>query len=62
MSANKGIYPKLNFEAGTVHPINQTKKYILDILSSIGFNNISGPEIETEKCMILFMLKIKSMY
>jgi len=49
MSENKGIYPKLNFEAGTVHPINQTKKYILDILSAIGFNNISGPEIETEE-------------
>lgn len=49
MSEDTGIYPKLNIEPGTVHPINQTKKYILDILSSIGFNNISGPEIETEE-------------
>lgn len=49
MSEITGIYPKLNIEPGTVHPINQTKKYILDILSSIGFNNISGPEIETEE-------------
>ena len=49
MSEDIGIYPKLNIEPGAVHPINQTKKYILDILSSIGFNNISGPEIETEE-------------
>ena len=49
MSEDTDIYPKLNIEPGTVHPINQTKKYILDILSLIGFNNISGPEIETEE-------------
>ena len=49
MSEDTGIYPKLNIEPGTVHPINQTKNFILDILSSIGFNNISGPEIETEE-------------
>ena len=49
MSDDTGIYPKLNLEPGSVHPINQTKKYLLDILSSIGFNTINGPEIETEQ-------------
>ena len=41
----KGYSTKL----GTSHPINQTKDYILDLLLNIGFEEVHGPEIETEK-------------
>ena len=34
---------------GSSHPINQTKDYILDLLLNIGFEEVHGPEIETEK-------------
>jgi len=34
---------------GTLHPINQTKDYLLKILSDIGFKEVYGPEIETEE-------------
>ena len=34
---------------GTLHPINQTKDYLLKLLSDLGFNEVHGPEIETEK-------------
>ena len=45
-------------QLGTLHPINQTKDYILNHLISMGFEEVSGPEIETE--MFNFdMLNIK---
>jgi phenylalanyl-tRNA synthetase alpha chain len=34
---------------GSIHPINQTKYEIFDLLSNMGFKIISGPEIESEK-------------
>ena len=34
---------------GSLHPINQTKYFLLNILSEIGFKEIHGPEIESEE-------------
>ena len=48
-SSDKKIYPEIRENPGTFHPINQTKDYLLNILRDIGFEEISGPEIETEK-------------
>jgi phenylalanyl-tRNA synthetase alpha chain len=41
--------PDIKFKAGNLHPINQTKYYLLDLLEQIGFVEVHGPEIETEK-------------
>ena len=41
--------PSTSLEIGTLHPVNQTKKYLLDLLEDIGFTEIHGPEIETEE-------------
>ena len=41
--------PNLIREHGAVHPINQTKSYLIDLLTKIGFEEIHGPEIETEE-------------
>ncbi len=41
--------PNLIKELGAYHPINQTKDSIMNLLESIGFEVISGPEIETEE-------------
>jgi len=41
--------PKITVEEGTHHPINQTKDYLLNLLEEIGFEQIHGPEIETEE-------------
>ena len=41
--------PALPKNVGTLHPINQTKNYLLDLLNEIGFKEVHGPEIETEK-------------
>ena len=41
--------PAIIEEPGALHPINQTKDYLLDILANMGFNEVHGPEIETEK-------------
>jgi phenylalanyl-tRNA synthetase alpha chain len=41
--------PAIIEEAGALHPINQTKDYLLDLLASMGFNEVHGPEIETEE-------------
>tara|TARA_B100000674_G_C37833160_1_gene911560 strand:- start:177 stop:893 length:717 start_codon:yes stop_codon:yes gene_type:complete len=40
------IYKK---NLGTLHPINQTKYFLLKLLSDIGFKEIHGPEIESEE-------------
>ena len=41
--------PAIIEEAGALHPINQTKDYLLDLLANIGFDEVYGPEIETEE-------------
>ena len=33
---------------GSLHPINQTKDFLINFFTSIGFLEIDGPEIETE--------------
>jgi len=41
--------PSICKELGRLHPINQTKDYLLKLLADIGFNEVHGPEIETEE-------------
>jgi phenylalanyl-tRNA synthetase alpha chain len=41
--------PSVPRALGTIHPINQIKDHILKILSEMGFIEVFGPEIETEK-------------
>ena len=41
--------PKILQEFGTLHPINQTKEYLLKVLAEMGFREVHGPEIETEE-------------
>ena len=41
--------PAIIEEPGALHPINQTKDYLLDLLANMGFNEVHGPEIETEE-------------
>ncbi len=41
--------PTIKKIKGTLHPINQTKDFLLSLLSKIGFNEVYGPEIETEE-------------
>ena len=50
MSDSKKILtPKLSFQKGSLHPINQVKDHIVDFLISKGFTHTEGPEVETEK-------------
>ena len=50
MSSVKDINsPKVSKTIGSRHPINQTKEYIMDSLSKMGFEIIEGPELETEE-------------
>ncbi len=41
--------PLIKKTFGSLHPINQTKDYLLNLLSEIGFQEIHGPEIESEE-------------
>ena len=41
--------PDIVKELGALHPINQMKDSIMNLLVSFGFEVIDGPEIETEK-------------
>ena len=41
--------PKITADEGTLHPINQTKYHLLNLLSKMGFEQVHGPEIETEE-------------
>jgi phenylalanyl-tRNA synthetase alpha chain len=41
--------PKLIKERGSLHPINNMKDSIMNLLTSFGFKIIDGPEIETEE-------------
>jgi phenylalanyl-tRNA synthetase alpha chain len=34
---------------GSLHPINQVKDYLLSMLTEIGFQEVDGPEIESEE-------------
>ena len=50
MSSSKDIFfPELVSERGSLHPINHMKDSIMNLLMSLGFEIIDGPEIETEK-------------
>ena len=41
--------PSITDDLGTIHPINQVKAFLIDLLKNFGFNEIHGPEIESEK-------------
>ena len=41
--------PVIKNSLGSLHPINQTKDFLLNILSEIGFKEVEGPEIESEE-------------
>ncbi len=50
MSSNKDIsLPEIFNCSGALHPINQTKDFIISILEPLGFDIVEGPEIETEE-------------
>ena len=48
-SKDKVSLPKVINDQGSLHPINQTKDYLIRLLSRFGFDEIDGPEIETEE-------------
>ena len=41
--------PNILEKSGSLHPVNQTKDYLLELLTSLGFKEVHGPEIETEE-------------
>ena len=41
--------PAISDDKGTLHPINQTKDYLLKLICDMGFKEVNGPEIETEE-------------
>tara|TARA_B100000287_G_scaffold421366_1_gene461982 strand:+ start:306 stop:1016 length:711 start_codon:yes stop_codon:yes gene_type:complete len=41
--------PPIDKIVGTYHPINLVKDFLLDLLSKYGFENVNGPEIESEE-------------
>ena len=50
MSSDKDIIlPEIPIEKGSLHPINNMKDSIMDLLQSLGFEIIYGPELETEE-------------
>ena len=50
MSSLDSIKPPFLYkENGSLHPINQTKNFILKLLDQLGFEEVHGPEIETEE-------------
>ena len=48
-SDNDIILPEILLETGALHPINSMKDSIMNLLGSLGFEIIYGPEIETEE-------------
>ena len=48
-SLDKIRAPEIHLETGSLHPINQTKDYLLNLLQKLGFTEVQGPEVETEK-------------
>ena len=50
MSTTDKIEPPLIKEnTGSLHPINQTKDFLIKLLSQLGFEEVHGPEIESEE-------------
>ncbi|MDB4661734.1 phenylalanine--tRNA ligase subunit alpha [Gammaproteobacteria bacterium] len=50
MSNLDNILPPLITEAkGSLHPINQVKDYLINMLAQMGFKEVDGPEIESEE-------------
>tara|TARA_Y100000746_G_scaffold232455_2_gene249371 strand:- start:97 stop:822 length:726 start_codon:yes stop_codon:yes gene_type:complete len=50
MSSDKDIiFSKTPIERGSLHPINHMKDSIMELLKSLGFQIIDGPELETEE-------------
>ena len=50
MSSIKDIKPPLIKEStGSLHPISQTREFIINFLEDMGFETIKGPEVETEE-------------
>ena len=41
--------PLIKDEVGSLHPINQVKDFLLSMLSDLGFQEVDGPEIESEE-------------
>tara|TARA_A100001015_G_scaffold182525_1_gene203154 strand:+ start:17 stop:742 length:726 start_codon:yes stop_codon:yes gene_type:complete len=41
--------PKINPELGAMHPINQVREFLIDLLQYYGFSEVDGPEIESEE-------------
>tara|TARA_Y100000589_G_C27164201_1_gene634071 strand:- start:784 stop:1500 length:717 start_codon:yes stop_codon:yes gene_type:complete len=41
--------PLIKRVTGTLHPINQTKDFLLNLLNQFGFQEVQGPEIESEE-------------
>ena len=41
--------PLIKDEVGSLHPINQVKDFLLSMLADLGFQEIDGPEIESEE-------------
>ena len=49
MSNTDNIEPPLiKDEVGSLHPINQVNDFLLNILADLGFQQVDGPEIESE--------------
>jgi phenylalanyl-tRNA synthetase alpha chain len=48
-SFNKINPPELIDEVGSFHPINQVKDFLINLLKGFGFNEVEGPEIESEE-------------
>jgi len=50
MSNLDNIEPPLILEVkGSLHPINQVKDYLINMLAQMGFHEVDGPEIESEE-------------
>ena len=50
MSNLDNIEPPLITEVdGSIHPINQVKDYLINMLAKMGFQEVDGPEIESEE-------------
>ena len=49
MSSHNDVKPPIvNNKSGSIHPVNQVKDYIISMLIELGFEEIDGPEIESE--------------
>ena len=41
--------PLIKDEVGSLHPINQVKDFLLNMLADLGFQEVDGPELESEE-------------